>query len=148
MYEIRFVIKSDLLQLVDLCAAHAQYEHAPYDKSGKVEQLGKDLFCALPKLQCLIVASDDELTGFATYMKQYATWDAGEYIYLDCLFLKPAARGQGLGELLVERLKQETANMGLRLIQWQTPEFNAGAIKFYKRIGATSKSKERFFLEL
>ena len=33
-------------------------------------------------------------------------------------------------------------------IQWQTPEFNKRAIKFYDRIGAQSKSKMRYFLDV
>lgn len=148
MLQIRFAGKSDLNQLVDLCEAHAAYEKAVYDSSGKAIQLEKDLFAVPPKLYCLVAASDDQLLGFATYMKQYATWDACEYIYMDCLFLKADARGQNIGTLLIDRIKQEAQNLECNLIQWQTPAFNAGAIRFYKRIGATSKSKERFFLEV
>jgi hypothetical protein len=33
-------------------------------------------------------------------------------------------------------------------IQWQTPDFNKRAIKFYERIGGISKSKERYFLKV
>jgi RimJ/RimL family protein N-acetyltransferase len=33
-------------------------------------------------------------------------------------------------------------------IEWQTPVFNERAIKFYERIGATSKEKLRFTLQL
>jgi len=29
-------------------------------------------------------------------------------------------------------------------IQWQTPDFNKEAIDFYKKLGADSKTKERF----
>ena len=59
-----------------------------------------------------------------------------------------AARGFGIGEKLVNRMKLETQKLGCDLIQWQTPDFNERAIKFYKRIGATSKSKERFYLNV
>jgi len=31
-------------------------------------------------------------------------------------------------------------------VQWQTPEFNAPAIAFYKKNGALSKDKVRFTL--
>jgi hypothetical protein len=31
-------------------------------------------------------------------------------------------------------------------VQWQTPAWNEGAIRFYDRIGAVSKEKLRFFL--
>ena len=75
-------------------------------------------------------------------------WDAGEYIYMDCLFIKESARSLGIGEKLVRKIQKEGEALGCNLIQWQTPDFNVRAIKFYNRIGATSKSKERFFLNI
>ena len=80
-------------------------------------------------------------------MKQFSTWDAQYYVYMDCLFMQEAARGFGIGEKLVNKMKEESRKSGCDLIQWQTPEFNERAIKFYKRIGAASKSKERFYLD-
>ena len=113
-----------------------------------VNKLSKDLFSTNPKLYCLVVEKNNKLIGYATYTIQYATWDACEYIYMDCLFMNADARGFGLGEKLVRRIQEEGRKLGCKLIQWQTPDFNVRAIKFYKRIGATSKEKERFFLEI
>lgn len=145
---IRFAKKQDIHQIINLCEAHAIYEQSDYSKNGKVAQLTKDLFSNTPKLFCLVVETETELIGYATFMKQYATWNAEEYIYMDCLFMKGKARGLGLGEKLIIKIKEEGRKFGCGLIQWQTPDFNVRAIKFYNRIGATSKSKERFFLTI
>ena len=147
-YSIRFLEKTDIPNLVKLCEAHAIYEQAEYAKEGKAKHLEKDIFSLRPKLYCLVVEDKAGLLGFATYMKQYSTWDASEYIYMDCLFLIEQARGFGIGEKLILQIKEEATKLGCSLIQWQTPEFNTRAVKFYKRIGAASKSKERFFLEV
>ncbi|MBL4707385.1 MAG: hypothetical protein JKY48_02970 [Flavobacteriales bacterium] len=40
---------------------------------------------------------------------------------------------------------ENSKQLGASLIQWQTPDFNVDAIRFYKRRGATSKLKGRFF---
>lgn len=48
----------------------------------------------------------------------------------------------------MDKIKEEAQKLGCAMIQWQTPEFNKRAIKFYKRIGAVGKSKERFFLNV
>jgi L-amino acid N-acyltransferase YncA len=144
---IRFAKKEDIHQIIDLCEAHAIYEKSSYSKKGKAAQLVKDLFSKNPKLYCLVVENNVNLIGYATYMKQYATWDANEYIYMDCLFMNENARGFGLGEELINKIKLEGKKLNCNLVQWQTPNFNKRAIKFYKRIGATSKDKERFFLE-
>lgn len=143
---IRLAERNDLLQIIELCALHATFEKSDYNIEGKAERLAEDLFSNTPKLYCLVVESDGQLIGYATYIKQYATWDATEYIYMDCLFLKALARGLGIGEKLVRRIQEEGLKLGCRQLQWQTPDFNTRAINFYTRIGAIAKSKERFFL--
>lgn len=143
---IRFAKPEDVPGIIELCHLHAHYEKATYASDGKATRLANDLFTEQPKLYGLVVEHEGQLIGYATYMKQYATWDAREYIYMDCLFIKEFARGLGLGEKLIKRIQQEGKALGCDLIQWQTPDFNTRAMKFYRRIGATSKTKERFFL--
>lgn len=145
---IRFAKIDDIGQIIELCELHAIYEKAYYERENKAEQLAHDLFSDDSKLYCLVVEGEDQLIAYATYMKQYATWDASEYIYMDCLFVKEFARGLRIGEKLVTKIKEEGAKLDCDHIQWQTPDFNIRAMKFYKRIGATSKSKERFFLNI
>ena len=81
-------------------------------------------------------------------MKPFSTWDAEFYIYMDCLFLKDTSRGLGIREQLFESIKAECKKIGCSIMEWQTPNFNTRAIKYYNHIGASSKSKERFFLKL
>ncbi|WP_350293544.1 GNAT family N-acetyltransferase [uncultured Croceitalea sp.] len=144
--KIRFAVPTDIPQIIELCHLHAIYERDEYKIEGKERQLSIDLFSQLPKLYCLVIEREGVLLGYATYMKQYATWDACEYIYMDCLFIREFARGLGFGEKLIDIIKLEAQQLGCAIIQWQTPDFNTRAMKFYKRIGATSKSKERYFL--
>ena len=145
---IRFVKPSDLNELTLLCQAHAKYEQAPFSTQNKKESLEKHLFSQFPTLYCLVVELDSKLIGYATYMKQFSTWDAKFYLYMDCLFLNEESRGLGLGEVLMNRIKEEAVKLDCNLIQWQTPTFNLGAIKFYRRIGAEGKTKERFFWKI
>jgi len=146
--KIRFIQKNDLDELLCLCEAHALYEKARFSKERKKENLTKHLFSSTPILYCLVIELDSKLIGYATYMKQYSTWDADFYVYMDCLFLNEKSRGLGLGKELMNKIKEEAKKLGCDLIQWQTPTFNTGAINFYKKIGAESKNKERFFLQL
>jgi len=145
---IRFVQKEDLPQLIQLCKQHAEFEKAEFVSIGKMPLLEEGLFSEHPELFCLVVEINKTLIGYATYMKQFSTWDATSYIYMDCLFLSDKSRGFGIGERLIERIKEETVNLDCSLIQWQTPDFNKRAMKFYDRIGAKSKNKKRYFLEI
>ena len=146
--KIRHVKKEDLTELVILCKEHAQYEKTEYNTLHKEQLLEECIFNDTPSLLCLVVEADKKLIGYTTYMTQFSTWEAAYYIYMDCLFLKEGWRGFGLGEKLIEEIKIEGKRLGCSLIQWQTPAFNTRAIKFYNRIGASSKTKERFFLTI
>lgn len=144
---IRFIQKSDVKELVNLCKLHADFEKADFDSTNKEEQLNNHLFSDNPTLYCLVVEKESKIIGYATYMKQFSTWDASFYIYMDCLFMKEEARGFGIGESLINQIKIEAKKLNCNLIQWQTPDFNTEAMRFYYRIGGISKTKERFFLK-
>lgn len=146
--EIRFAEKRDLPQIIELSAEHAEYEQADYIRKDKSELLSKFLFGQNPSLNCLVVEQENLIVGYATFMKQFSTWDTDFYIYLDCLFLKENARGNGLGGLLMEKIKEYAKNQNCNIIQWQTPDFNQKAIDFYRKIGGISKSKERFSINI
>ncbi len=143
---IRVVQQSDLKELVHLCELHAAYEKAAFDSKDKVQHLDKYLFSDNPSIHCLVVEKENNIIGYSTYMKQFSTWDAEYYIYMDCLFLTEESRGFGIGEQLMNRIKKEAKKMNCHTIQWQTPSFNVKAMKFYDRIGGDSKTKERYFL--
>ena len=83
--KIRFAQKKDLPQIIDLCEEHAAYEKAEYNPKNKSELLSNSIFGQNPVLNCLVAENDNGIIGYATFMKQFSTWDANFYIYLDCL---------------------------------------------------------------
>lgn len=147
-YLIRKVETQDLLALVELCRKHAEYEQAEYDSATKQELLSSALFDTPPKLYCWVVEHNKQLVGYTSYTFDFSTWDAATFLYLDCLYLEPSCRGLGIGEEIMYRLKQVAQHNNCVNIQWQTPYFNTGAIKFYKRIGGVGKEKVRFLWNL
>ncbi|MEL6443239.1 MAG: GNAT family N-acetyltransferase [Bacteroidota bacterium] len=144
---LRPVRRADLDALVALCAEHAAYEGCVYDPTGKAQRLGALLFGEAPGVYGFVVTQADRLIGFATWMPQLSTWDAAQYAHLDCLYLRPEARGRGLGRRLVACVVQAATAAGCIRMEWQTPTSNASAIRFYDHLGATSKAKRRFYLD-
>jgi GNAT superfamily N-acetyltransferase len=65
---------------------------------------------------------------------------------MDCLFLLPGHRGLGLGALLMDAVTAEARALGLDEVQWQTPTWNDGAMRFYDRLGARARQKVRYSL--
>ncbi len=147
-YLIRKIEISDLPRLVELCEKHAAYEMANYDTHGKVDALERAIFSDNKKLHCFVVEHQSKLIGYFTYTFDFSTWDAKEFLYLDCLYLEPDYRGLKIGERIFDDLKQVALNRDCVNIQWQTPDLNVRAIKFYNRIGGTGKGKVRFFINL
>lgn len=147
-YLIRDCKPQDVSTVVDLCQKHADYEEASFEAIEKEEKLKDALFGKQPQLFCLVAEVNGAIVGYASYTFDFSTWDAAAFMYMDCLYLEEETRGFGIGEALIEKLKQIAVTKKCINIQWQTPEFNERAIKFYRRIGGNGKSKVRFFLDL
>ena len=144
-HSIRYALNEDVEQLIELCKQHAAFENAEYDPVHKSELLEKSLFSKNAVLKCIVAEFKDNLIGYSTFMKQYSTWDASYYVYMDCLFLNSNARNRGIGRELMDEIRLYAISEECQLIEWQTPKDNLNAIRFYHRLGAVSKGKERFF---
>ncbi|PLY05822.1 MAG: N-acetyltransferase [Arcobacter sp.] len=146
-YIIRKAKLDDIEVLLTLFQKHALYEKSDFIAENKKQSLKKYLFDE-KILNCLVIEIDNKIIAYTTYLKQFSTWDVNFYLYLDCLFIEEEFRKLGLGAQLMNNIKEEAKKLGCNQIQWQTPSFNENAIKFYNKIGANSKSKKRFFLEI
>lgn len=146
--KIRKVRPSDIETVIKLCELHANFEGAEYDTEGKEEKLSELLFQEQPVLSCLVAEQNGTLLGYATVSKEPSTWDADYFLHMDCLYIIEQARGKNLGYRFISSIKELAKELCCSHIQWQTPIDNFGAISFYKKCGATSKGKERFFLSI
>ncbi|MFI8765223.1 GNAT family N-acetyltransferase [Streptomyces sp. NPDC053792] len=146
--EVRHARPEDLPRVVELIAEHAVYEKAAAPAPGLADRLGGLLFGPEPpRLRCFVAAlPDGTLAGYATCAPEMSTWDGTEYLHMDCLYLTETSRGHGLGPLLMTAIRTEARTLGLPELQWQTPAWNESAIRFYDRLGATSKEKRRYTL--
>ena len=145
---IRPAENKDLDELLVLMEEHARYEKTTFQPFGKKEKLHVALFSRQPRLYCWVVEFGAALQGYATYTIDYSTWDASDFIYLDCLFLRPICRGIGIGTKILSKLKALAIARKCIGIEWQTPTFNKAAIVFYHKNNATSTEKVRFSLKI
>jgi ribosomal protein S18 acetylase RimI-like enzyme len=143
---IRRAVPSDLPAIAALCVEHAAYEGVHYDRHPDPDALRAALFGHAAPLLCWVAELDGAVAAYATATREFSTWEARYYLHMDCLFLRPQARGNGLGERLMGALATDAAGLGCRDMQWQTPVSNVRAASFYRRIGGQSKDKLRFHL--
>lgn len=87
---------------------------------------------------CIIARQGAKAVGFANYVQHRSTWTAGDYLYLEDLFVDPAMRGHGVGRQLINALYDLAAQADCSRVYWHTHETNATAMRLYDRIGHRS----------
>jgi ribosomal protein S18 acetylase RimI-like enzyme len=148
MAELGTAGPGDAPALAALCREHAAYERlAPCgDDAGFEVRLAAAL--AAPRLHAWLAWRHGQALGYVSLTLDFATLGAQPFAHMDCLYLRPAARGQGLGARLLRQAQDFAAAQGCAELQWQTPAWNEGAQRFYLRAGATVLDKKRFVLAL
>jgi len=146
--EVRRARPEDLSRLVELCALHAAYEGGNACAVDLSARLGQALFSECPRAMGWVAETQSVsgAAGFATASPVFSTWHGEDFLHLDCLYLVESARGLGAGRMLVEAARAFALSAGFRWLEWQTPAWNAPAIRFYERLGATATTKQRFTL--
>lgn len=79
-----------------------------------------------------------ELKGIVHYLYHRSTWTAGNYCYLQDLFVDQSARGLGLGRALIEAVEAEARKAGASRVYWLTQEDNAAARALYDKLADRS----------
>lgn len=143
---IRRASGQDAPRLAELAAEHADYERtrARPDASALAAALG-----ALPtRLSVWLAEEGGSTVGYAAVTEDFSTWRARSFLYLDCLFVRTAHRGRGIGADLFRHVLVHARERGIATLEWQTPSWNEDAIRFYERMGGAHSLKERFSLDL
>lgn len=141
---IRAAVAEYLDAIVTLCGEHAAFEGATFDAERARASLGKFLFAESPRVWCLVVEVEGVLIGYATWSLEFSTWRAAEYVDMDCLYLRDGYRNAGIGTELIRKVRAAAARLGCEYVEWQTPSWNAAAIRFYDRLGAIGSPKVRY----
>lgn len=145
--QIRRATATDAALLLPLCAEHAAYERLDHASNDGVGELARALGTA-PTLHAWIAEAGDTTVGYASATLDFSTLDRATYLHMDCLFVREGWRGHGAGRLLWEAVHAFASERGCRNMQWQTPEWNIDAARFYRKLGARESVKRRYVLPL
>jgi GNAT superfamily N-acetyltransferase len=133
---IRPAAPTDLPLIAALIRDLADYEKLVGEVRFDEEVLGEKLFGARPYAEVLIGEIDGEPQGFALFFHNFSTFEGRPGIYLEDLFVRPAARGSGLGKALLARLAALAVARDCARLEWWVLDWNEPAIGFYKKLGA------------
>ena len=137
MLRIDAATDADVPLILRLITALADYEKLTHQVVATEDALRATLFGPTPSAHVVIARVDDEPAGFALWFYNYSTFLAKPGLYLEDLFVYPQFRGQGVGRALLQHLASIAVERGCGRMEWAVLDWNAPAIGFYRRLGAT-----------
>lgn len=133
---IRPATPADLPLIGALITELAVYEKLADEVRFDPAVLGEHLFGPRPMAEVVIGELDGTPQGFALFFHNFSTFEGRPGIYLEDLFVRPAARGAGLGKALLAELAQLAVARGCARFEWSVLDWNEPSIGFYKALGA------------
>jgi GNAT superfamily N-acetyltransferase len=133
---IRPATRSDLPLIAQFIRDLAEYERLAHEVRFDEAELGARLFGARPFAEVLIGEIDRRPQGFALFFHNFSTFEGKPGVYLEDLFVRPEARGFGLGKALLSALAQIAVERECARLEWSVLDWNEPAIGFYKSLEA------------
>ncbi len=133
---IRPASAADLPLIADLIRALADYEKLLHEVRFDEATLRAKLFGARPYAEVVIGEIDGAPQGFALFFHNFSTFEGKPGIYLEDLFVRPEARGSGLGKALLAHLAALAVERDCARLEWSVLDWNEPAIGFYRSLGA------------
>ena len=152
---IRPAVPGDVPVLLELVHELAVYEREPDAVEATAAMLHDALFGsapdgaapdgaapdgAAPVASCHVALHEGAVVGFALWYVTFSTWRGLPGLWLEDLFVRPAARGTGLGRELLQALAEVCLARGYARFEWWVLDWNASAIGFYRSLGAVPQA--------
>ena len=136
MIAIRPATPEDLPLIAQFIRDLAAYEKLAHEVRFDEAGLGGRLFGPRPYAEVLIGEIDGVAQGFALFFHNFSTFEGKPGLYLEDLFVRPEARGSGLGKALLKRLAALAVERDCARLEWWVLDWNTPSIGFYKALGA------------
>ena len=133
---IRSATPADLPLIAQSIRDLAEYEKLSHEVRFDEARLGENLFGARPYAEVVIGEIDGTPQGFALFFHNFSTFEGRPGIYLEDLFVRPEARGSGLGKALLAHLAKLCVTRDCARLEWWVLDWNAPSIGFYLGLGA------------
>jgi GNAT superfamily N-acetyltransferase len=133
---IRSATREDLPLIMQLIRDLAEYEKLLDQVRFDEGTLAGHLFGPRPMAEVIVGEVDGKPQGFALFFHNFSTFEGRPGIYLEDLYVRPQARGAGLGKALLQQLAALAVERGCARLEWSVLDWNAPSIAFYRSLGA------------
>ena len=134
---IRSAMPVDLPLIVALIRELADYERLADAVRFDEAVLERHLFGPRPMAEVVIGELDGVAQGFALFFHNFSTFEGRPGIYLEDLYVRRDARGQGLGGALLAHLAALAVARECARLEWSVLDWNEPAIGMYRKLGAS-----------
>ena len=138
---VRPAVPADVPVLLQLVQELADYEREPDAVEATEQLLHAALFGPDPVASCHVALLDGEVVGFALWYVTFSTWKGLPGLWLEDLFVRPPARGSGLGKQLLQALAAVCVERGYPRFEWWVLDWNEPARGFYRSLGAVPQEE-------
>ncbi|MFE9121683.1 GNAT family N-acetyltransferase [Streptomyces sp. NPDC007172] len=134
---IRNATAADVPVIHEMIRELAEYEKSLDEVRATPDQLHEALFGERPAAFAHIAENESgEPMGFSIWFLSFSTWRGVHGIYLEDLYVRPAARGGGHGKALLTELARICVARGYERLEWSVLNWNTPTIDFYEALGA------------
>ena len=137
---IRSAVPADAPQILAFIRELAEYERLLHEVKTTQADVEALIFGPAPRAFCEIAETAAGPVGFALWFYSASTFEGRLGLWLEDLYVRPEARGGGVGKALLAHLAKRCAAEGLARLEWSVLDWNAPAIAFYDALGATAKT--------
>jgi GNAT superfamily N-acetyltransferase len=135
-FSIRPGARRDARAIVMLIRELAVYERLLDEVTITPAEVRRHGFGRRPYFKTLICRRGGKPVGLALYFFTYSSFLGRPVLWLEDLVVLPEERGRGAGKALLRALAKIAVARRCGRMEWSVLDWNAPAIRFYRRIGA------------
>jgi len=138
---VRPAASGEMPQVLEFIRELARYERLEDQVVASEADLAAALGGPRPYAEVVFGCLDGVPVGFALFFHNFSTFLGKPGIYLEDLFVRPEARGRGVGERLLAWLARTALERGCARLDWAVLDWNEPSIGFYRRLGALAQDQ-------
>ena len=134
-FTIRQARRSDVPVLMNMILELAEYEKLTDQVTATEKSLTEWIFDEV-KAEALLAEENGAPVGYAIYFHNFSSFAGRAGVFLEDLYVRPAARKKGCGKALIRRVAAITRERGCVRLEWNCLDWNRSSIAFYRALGA------------
>jgi GNAT superfamily N-acetyltransferase len=133
---LRHAVRQDTAALLRLIRELAEFEQLSDEVRADEATLEQSLFGANSVAEAVLAELEGEVVGVAVFFHNFSTFLGRAGLHLEDLYVKPHARGRGVGRCLISFVAKIAVERNCGRFEWSVLDWNTRALDFYRALGA------------